>query len=60
MIASWRFLENERSQFRTEEGVTLADGVETLGVDLRTRVKGLGAKARRKKCKVRVLDYKEE
>ena len=33
----------------------MADSVETLGVDLRTRVKRLGAKgkARRKKCKVR-------
>ena len=38
-----------------EEGVTMADSVETLGVDLRTRVKRLGAKekARRKKCRVR-------
>ena len=35
----------------------MADGVETLGVDLRTRVKRLGAKekARRKKCSVRFL-----
>ena len=35
--------------------VTLADSVETLGVDLRTSVKRLGAKekARRKKCNVR-------
>ena len=42
MIASCGFLED-------------ADSVETLGVDLGTRVKGLGAKekARRKKCKVR-------
>ena len=33
----------------------LATGVETLGVDLRTRTKQLGAKekARRKKCDVR-------
>ena len=55
MIASCRFLENELSQFSKEEGVTLAVSVETLGVDLRTRVKSLGAKekARRKKCKVR-------
>ena len=38
-----------------EEGVTMADSVETLGVVLRTRVKKLRAKeqARRKKCKVR-------
>ena len=33
----------------------MADGVETLGVDLRTRVKSLGAKekVRRNKSKVR-------
>ena len=55
MIASCGFLENELHQVSREEGVTLADSVETLGVDLRTRVKRLGAKekARRKKCKVR-------
>ena len=35
--------------------MTLADSVESLGVDLRTRVKRLRAKekARRRKCKVR-------
>ena len=55
MVASCGFLENELSQFSKEEGVTLADSVETLGVDLRTRVKKLGAKekARRKKCMLR-------
>ena len=55
MMASCGFLENELVTFSNEEGVTLADSVETLGVDLNTRVKGLGAKgnARRKKCKVR-------
>ena len=54
MVASCGFPENELSQF-SKEGVTLADSVETLGVDLITRVKSLGAKekARRKKCKVR-------
>ena len=54
MVASCGFLENELSQF-SKEGVPLADSVETLGVDFRTRVKKLGAKekARRKKCKVR-------
>ena len=54
MIASCGFLENELSQISKEEGVTVADSVETLGVDSRT-VKRLGAKetARRKKCKVR-------
>ena len=55
MIASCGFLENESRQFSREENVTLADSVETLDVDLRTRVKRLGAKekARRKKCKVK-------
>ena len=61
MIASCGFLENEPSQFSTEEGVTLAESVETHGVDLRTRVKRLGAKgkARRKKCKVRISIIKK-
>ena len=55
MIASCRLLDDERVQCSKEEGVTMANSVETLGVDLRTRVKRLGAKekARRKKCKVR-------
>ena len=48
MIASCGFLEKELSQFRNEEGVTLADSVETLGVDLRTRVKRLGAKEKKR------------
>ena len=54
MITSCGFLDNELRQFSREAGVTLADGVDTLGIDLRTRVKRLGAKekARRKKCKV--------
>ena len=55
MAASRGFLENELRQFSREDGVTLADRVETLGVDLRKRVKRFRAreKARRKKCKVR-------
>ena len=55
MIASCGFLENQLRQFSREEAVTLAESVETLGVDLRTRMKRLGAKekARRKKCMVR-------
>ena len=44
-------------QFSREEGVTLADSVATLGVDLRTKAKRLGGKekARRKKCNVGFL-----
>ena len=40
----------------------MADSVETLGEDFRTRFKRLGAKekARRKKCKVRFSDYQKE
>ena len=54
MIASCGFLEDELRQCSKEEGVTMADSVETLGIDLRVRVKNLGVKekARRKKCKV--------
>ena len=36
MIASCGFLVEELRQFSKEEGVTLADSVETLGVDLST------------------------
>ena len=59
MIASCGFMENELRQFSKEEGVPLADSVETLGVDFRTRVRRLGAKekARRKKCNVRFSPF---
>ena len=55
------FLENEVSQLSKEEGVTLAESMETLRVDLRTRVRRLGAKekARRKKCKLRLSIIKK-
>ena len=36
MIASCGFLEDELRQCSKEEGVTMADSAETLGVDLRT------------------------
>ena len=54
MIAPCGFLEDELLQC-SKEGVTMANSVESLGVDLRTRVKRLRVKekARRKKCKVR-------
>ena len=42
MIASCGFLEEELQQCSKKGGVTMADSVETLGVDLRTRVKKLG------------------
>ena len=41
MIASCGFLENELRHLSREEGVTMADSVDSLGVDLRTRVKTL-------------------
>ena len=53
MIASCLFLENELSQISKEQGVTLADSVETLGVDLRER------KSEKKKCKVRLSIIKK-
>ena len=55
MIASCGFLEDDLRQCSKEEGVTMADSVETHGVDLRTSVGRFGAngKAREKKCKVR-------
>ena len=61
MIASCAFLVLELRQFSREEGVALADSVETLGMDLRTRVKRLGAreKATRKKCKLRFSTVKK-
>ena len=61
-IASCGFLEKELSQFSKEEGVTLADRVETLGVGLRTRIKKLGGerKSEKKKVEGEVLDYQEE
>ena len=54
MIAACGFLEGELRQC-SKEGVTMADSEQTLGVDLRTRNKRLGAKekTRRNKCKVR-------
>ena len=62
MTASCGFLQNELRQFRREEGVTLAFCVETLGVDLRTRVKRLGAKEKSKEAEVQgeILTHKEE
>ena len=54
MITSCGFLVEELRQC-SKEGVKMADSFETLGIDLRTRVKSLGAKekARRKKCRMR-------
>ena len=55
-IEIWEDMHSLASEdIMVEEGVTLADSVETLGVDLRTKVTRRGAieKARRKKCNVR-------
>ena len=59
MIASCGFLEDELRQYSKAEGVTLADSVETLGVDLRTRVKKL-EQSEKKEVQSEILDYKEE
>ena len=62
MIALCGFLENDLRQVSKEEGVVLVDSAETLGTDLRRRVKRFGAKegARRKKCKVRFSIIKKK
>ena len=54
MIASCRYLEEELREC-SEKGVVVAESVATLGVDLRTQTKQLGAKekARRQTCDVR-------
>ena len=52
MIPFCGFLENELSQFSKPEGVTLADNVETLGVDLREE-ESRGWERKNKRCKLR-------
>ena len=49
-IASCGFLEHELRQC-SKEGVTMADSVESLGVDLGSRVKSLGAKEKARSAK---------
>ena len=49
MIASCCHLEDKLRKCSKEEGVTISDSVETLGVDLKTRVKRLGVKERAKR-----------
>ena len=55
MIASCGYLEEQLCECSKDEGVILADSVETLEDDLRTKVKRLRSKekARRRTCKVR-------
>ena len=50
ILVSCRYLEEQLRVYSKREGVVVAESVETLGVDLRTRTKQLGAKekARRK------------
>ena len=62
MLASCGFQEDELRQCSKEEGVTMVDSVETLGVDLRTSVKRLGPKKKSKKEEVQgeILAYQEE
>ena len=62
MIASCGFLANELSQPSGEEGVTLADRVETLGVDSKNKSQEVGSErnCEKKKVQSEVLDYQEE
>ena len=43
----------------SREGVTMADSVETLGVDLRTRVEKLGAKKKEEEVQGEVLTHED-
>ena len=52
MFASCGFLENELRQFSREEGVTMADSVETLGVDFENQSQNVGSERKREKEKV--------
>ena len=62
MIASCGFLKEELRQCSTEEGVTMADSVETLGVDLRKQEsKGWGQKKNEEEeVQGEILDHQEE
>ena len=55
VIISCKYLEEELRECSKTKGVVMADGVGTLGVELRTQTQKLEAKkkARRKKCNVR-------
>ena len=53
MISSCGFLEDGLRRCSKEEGVTMADSVETLGVDLKTRVERLGVKEKREEGSAR-------
>ena len=63
MIASCGFLENEPSKVSKEEGVTVAESVEALGVDLienKSQEVGSERKSEEKKVQGEVLDYQAE
>ena len=60
MMASCGFQENELRQCSKEEGVTMADSVETLGADLRTRVMRLGVREKSEKKTCEILAHQEE
>ena len=62
MIASCGFLENELRQFSREGGVTLADCVETLGVDFENKSENAESKRKSKEEEVQgeVLTHEEE
>ena len=59
MIASCAFLESKLSQFRKEEGVTLADNAWS-GLEHRSQVVGSERECEKKKVQGEVLDYQEQ
>ena len=61
MIASCGFLDAELRQFSKEEGVTLADSVETLGgLENKSQEVGSERKNEKKKVQGEVLDDQEK
>ena len=62
MIASCGFLENELRQYSKEEGVTMADSVETFGrrVENKSREVGSQRTGEKEEVQVEILEYQEE
>ena len=60
MSASCGFLEDELRQCSKEGAVTMADSVETLGVDLRTRVSSFRERKKKQEGSSAMFGFPEE
>ena len=62
MIASCGFLEDELRQFSREEGVTMVDSVDSLGVDPENEGQEVGSerKSEKKEVQGRILAHQEK